>query len=55
MTVISLTESMNSLLEENETVVSIFLDLARVFNSISYKIFLKKKQNKDLVRNQLQC
>ena len=41
-TVISLTESVNSLLEENETVVSIFLDLAKVFNSISHKIFLEK-------------
>ena len=50
-TVISLTESVNSLLEENETAVSIFLD----FNSISHKIFLEKLQNIDLVRNQLQC
>ena len=33
---------MNSLLEENETVVSIFLDLAKAFNSISHKIFLDK-------------
>ena len=33
---------MNSLLEENETVVSIFLDLARNFNSIFHKIFLEK-------------
>ena len=33
MTVISLTESV---LEENETVVSIFLDLAKAFNSISH-------------------
>ena len=41
-TVISLTESVNSLLEENETVVSIFLDLAKGFNSISHKIFLEK-------------
>ena len=41
-TVISLTESVNSLLEENETVVSIFLDLAKAFNSISHKIFLEK-------------
>ena len=41
-TVISLTESVKSLLEENETVVSIFLDLAKAFNSISHKIFLKK-------------
>ena len=41
-TVISLTESVNSLVEENETVVSIFLDLAKAFNSISHKIFLEK-------------
>ena len=41
-TVISLTESVNSLLEENETVVSIFLDLAKAFNSKSHKIFLEK-------------
>ena len=42
-TVISLTESVNSLLEENETVVSIFLDLAKAFfNSISHKFFLEK-------------
>ena len=34
-TVISLTKSVNSLLEENETVVSIFLDLTKAFNSIS--------------------
>ena len=34
-TVISLTESVNSLLEENETVI-IFLDLAKPFNSISH-------------------
>ena len=42
MIVLSLTESVNSLLEENETVVSIFLDLAKAFNSISHKIFLEK-------------
>ena len=54
-TVISLTETVNNLLEENETVVSIFLDLAKAFNSISHKIFLKKLQNMGLVRNQLQC
>ena len=41
-TVISLTKSLNSLLEENETVVSIFLGLAKAFNSISHKIFLEK-------------
>ena len=33
---------MNSLLANNETVVSAFLDLAKVFNSISHKIFLEK-------------
>ena len=33
---------MNSLLEENETVVSIFLDLAKAFPLISHKIFLEK-------------
>ena len=41
-TVISLTESMNSLLEENETVISIFSDLAKAFNSISHKNFREK-------------
>ena len=41
-TVISLRKSVNSLLEENETVASIFLDLAKTFNSISHKIFLEK-------------
>ena len=33
---------MNSLLEENEKVFSIFLHLAKTFNSISHKIFLEK-------------
>ena len=37
-----MTESVNSLLEENETVVSIFLDLAKAINSISHKTFLEK-------------
>ena len=37
-----MTESVNNLLEESETVVSIFLDLAKAFNSISQKIFLEK-------------
>ena len=37
-TVISLTE-VNSLLEENETVVSILLDLAKAFHLISLKSF----------------
>ena len=41
-TVISLTELVNSLFEENETIVSIFLDLAKAFNSISHNIFLEK-------------
>ena len=41
-TVIPLTESVNSLLEEYEPVVSIFLHLAKAFNSISHKIFLEK-------------
>ena len=54
-TVISLTESVISLLEENETVYSVFLDLAKAFNSISHKFFLEKITNMDLVRNQLQC
>ena len=40
--VISLTESVNSLLEENETVVSIFLYLAKAFNSISHKTVIWK-------------
>ena len=40
--VISLTESMNSLFEENETVVIIFLNLAKAFNSISHKFFLEE-------------
>ena len=56
VTVISLTEPVNILLEANETVVSIFLDLVEAFNSISQKKFSHKKlQNMDLVRNQLQC
>ena len=33
---------MNSLLEENETIVIIFLDLVKAFNSISHRIFLEK-------------
>ena len=33
---------MNSLLEENETVVSIFLHFTKAFNSISHKNFLEK-------------
>ena len=41
-TFISLTESVNSLLEENETVKSIFLGLAKTFNLISHKIVLEK-------------
>ena len=41
-TVISLTESVNSLLEENETVVSIFLDLTKAFNSTSHKNLSRK-------------
>ena len=41
-TVILLTESENTSLEENKTVFSVFLDLAEAFNSISHKIFLKK-------------
>ena len=41
-TVISLTESLNSLLEQNETVVSIFSDLAKALNSISQKNFREK-------------
>ena len=41
-TVISLTESVNSSSEENDTVVSIFLELAKAFNSIFHKIFLEK-------------
>ena len=41
-TVISLTESVNSLLEENETVVSILLDSTKALNSISHHIFFEK-------------
>ena len=40
-TVMSLTESVNSLLEKNVTVVSIILDLAKAFNSICHNILLK--------------
>ena len=41
-TVISLTESVNSLLAENEIVFILFLDVANAFNSKSHKIFLEK-------------
>ena len=54
-TVIHLTESVNSFIEENETAVSIFLDLAKTFNSISHKSCLEKIKKKDLLRNQMQC
>ena len=36
---------MNKLFEENETVVSIILDLAKAFYSISHKLFFEKKAN----------
>ena len=55
VTIISLTEPVNSLLEKNEIVDSILLDLAKAFNSISQNFSHKKLQNMDLVRNQLQC
>ena len=55
VTIISLTEPVNSLLEENEIVDSILLDLAKAFNSSSQNFSHKKLQNMDLVRNQLQC
>ena len=54
-TVISLTESINSLLEENEIVFSIFLDLAKAFNSISHKIFLEKATKYGFSTESLQC
>ena len=46
-TVISFTELVNSLLDQNETVVSIFLDLAKAINSISQQSFFKKLQKMD--------
>ena len=46
-TVISFTELVNSLLDQNENVVSIFLDLAKAFNSISQKSFFKELQKMD--------
>ena len=42
VTVISLTEPVNILLEANKTLFSIFLDLVEAFNSISQKNFLTK-------------
>ena len=41
-TVIILTETITELLEKGETVMSIFLDLAKAFNSISHELFLLK-------------
>ena len=41
-TFISLTELVNSLLDEKETAFSVLLDLAKAFNSISHKVFLEK-------------
>ena len=40
---------------KNETVVSIFIDFTKSFNSISQNFSHKNLQNMDLVRNQLQC
>ena len=41
-TVIILTEKITELLEKGETVMSIFLDLAKAFNSISHELFVLK-------------
>ena len=38
-TVISLTVAINQLVEQNETLIGIFLDLAKAFSSISHKNF----------------
>ena len=40
VTVIILTETITELVEKCETVMSIFLDLAKAFNSISHELFL---------------
>ena len=41
-TIISLTEKINQCLDENEIVVTLFLDLAKAFNSISIDVFMNK-------------
>ena len=39
-TINSLTEKINQCVDENETVVTLFLDLAKAFNSISIDVFM---------------
>ena len=41
-TIISLTEKINQCVDENEIVVTLFLDLAKAFNSISIDVFMNK-------------
>ena len=64
--VISLKESINELVEQNETVIGIFLYLAKAFNSISHEIFLEiiakygfgtgsKTMLKSFLSNRKQC
>ena len=41
-TIIALTEKINHYIEEKDTVLTIFLDLAKAFNSISLDLFIQK-------------
>ena len=41
-TIISLTENINQCVDENEIVVTLFLDLAKAFNSISIDVFMNE-------------
>ena len=41
-TIISLTEKINQCVDENEIVVTLFLDLAKAFNSLSIDVFMNK-------------
>ena len=41
-TIIALTEKINHYVEEKDIVLTIFLDLAKAFNSISLDIFIQK-------------
>ena len=51
-TIISLTEKINQCVDENEIVVTLFLDLAKAFNSISIDVFTNKKKGMELEKMQ---
>ena len=60
-TIISLTEKINQCVDENEIVVTLFLDLAKAFNSISIDVFMNKikkygiEENARILLNSFLC